>query len=114
MHVELSTNDGETGESEMALWDERQKQAAKQRWDEDEQDLTDAPLEVKVTAIQKMLVSVCKELGIGTEPAANESVADASRYNSPATPDTTPAMVLAAIRRQSHSQRSNEDALLSA
>ena len=114
MHVELSTNDGETGESEMALWDERQKQAAKQRWDEDEQDLTDAPLEVKVTAIQKMLVSVCKELGIGTEPAANESVADASLYNSPATPDTTPAMILAARRRQSHSQRSNEDALLSA
>jgi hypothetical protein len=110
MHVELSTNDGETGESEMALWDERQKQAAKQRWDEDEQDLTDAPLEVKVTAMQKMLVSVCKELGIGTEPAANESLADASRHNSPATPDTTPAMVLAARRRQ----RSNEDVLLSA
>jgi hypothetical protein len=114
MHVELSTNDGETGESEMALWDERQKQAAKQRWDEDEQDLTDAPLDVKVTAIQKMLVTVCKELGIGTEPVSNESLPDAPRKNSSkdllrglAPPVTTPAMVLAARRRQ----RSQDDPL---
>lgn len=113
MHVELSTNDGETGESEMALWDERQKQAAKQRWAKDEKDLTGAPLEVKVTAIQKMLETVCKELGIGTEPLFNESLPDASRYNSISRQnsiglppsDTTPAMVLAARRRS----RSKED-----
>ena len=87
MHVELSTNAGETDDGEMARWDEKQKQAAKrrkQRWAKDE-DLADAPLEVKVTAVQKMLVNICKELkelGLRTEPVSHESLPDASRLNS--------------------------------
>ena len=79
MYVELSTDAGETDQIEKAVWIEKQKEAAKQRWHEvEDQDLTDAPLDVKIGAavdlklrpIQQMLEHLCQANGIEPVPVS--------------------------------------------
>jgi hypothetical protein len=79
MYVELSTDAGETDQIEKAAWNEKQKEAAKQRWHEvEDEDLTDAPLDVKIGAavdlklrpMQQMLGNLCQANGIEPVPVS--------------------------------------------
>ena len=69
LYVEVSTDAGEAAEIEKKVWREKQKEAAKQRWHEvEDEDLTDAPLDVKIGAavdlklrpMQQMLENLCQ------------------------------------------------------
>ena len=73
LYVELTSRGSEAAQVEIAAWIEKQNEAAKQMWHEDEdEDLTDAPLEVKIGAaidwklrpMQQMLETLCQANGV--------------------------------------------------
>jgi len=73
LYVELTSRGSEAAQVENAAWIEKQNEAAKQMWHEDEdEDLTDAPLEVKIGAaidwklrpMQQMLETLCQANGV--------------------------------------------------
>ena len=86
LHIELSTDAGEADQIEQAAWNEKQREAAKQRWtQEEDEDLSYAPLEVKITAVidrkllpmQTMLEKLCQVNGV--EPVSNDPLPDGRR-----------------------------------
>ena len=79
LYVELTSRGSEAAQVENAAWIEKQNEAAKQMWHEDEdEDLTDAPLEVKIGAaidwklrpMQQMLENLCQANGIEPVPVS--------------------------------------------